>query len=404
MQNRIVLVSDESDFFEYISPKLDLRKNDELYHFAYEDVPEKLDLLSSSVLILNSQNSEQKTLELLKILKSTPVIVFSFNEDVDFRAECYKQGALGYITLVTQENEFNSIIISALRSLSFLKKTENYREILVEKNVLAQNNEVYYDYKNIIEKELEKIKSGASSAILAAISPNDKTKFLLNSNQIETFVLSNIRKSDILMNYAANKYFLLLNDTNFEDAQKIWQNIQQNIPEKLYAGFASSTNLKTCSQWINEALNKLHEAINRDYVSPLSNSSSVSNFKLFRQEFNKRLEKIILPVFYHIEQKYSEKLFGISVVHSVTDGFGELITKSKLLCGEFKITAPGLSKINIDITFRSNSENNDIQSYPQSKRITIEPEELEPSLLEDLLEQFILEFKDEVENEHIKRK
>ena len=43
---RIVLISDDSDFFEYISPKLILRKSDELFRFSFDEVLEKLHLLS----------------------------------------------------------------------------------------------------------------------------------------------------------------------------------------------------------------------------------------------------------------------------------------------------------------------------------------------------------------------
>ena len=40
MANRIVLVSDDSDFFEYMRPKLELRKSDELFTFSFDDIPE----------------------------------------------------------------------------------------------------------------------------------------------------------------------------------------------------------------------------------------------------------------------------------------------------------------------------------------------------------------------------
>ena len=36
MQSRIVLISDDVDFFEYISPKLNLRKSDELFKFGFD--------------------------------------------------------------------------------------------------------------------------------------------------------------------------------------------------------------------------------------------------------------------------------------------------------------------------------------------------------------------------------
>ena len=77
MQSRIVLVSDDSDFFEYIVPKLFLRKYDELYRFGFADLPEKLHLLTNSVIIANSEEVQTQTLELLELVKEVPVIVFA---------------------------------------------------------------------------------------------------------------------------------------------------------------------------------------------------------------------------------------------------------------------------------------------------------------------------------------
>ena len=48
MQSRIVLVSDDSDFFEYILPKLILRKSDELFKFSFKELQTKLKFLKTS--------------------------------------------------------------------------------------------------------------------------------------------------------------------------------------------------------------------------------------------------------------------------------------------------------------------------------------------------------------------
>ena len=204
------------------------------------------------------------------------------------------------------------------------------------------------------------------------------------------------------MNYAANKYFLLLYNSDIDSAKKLWNKIRESVQEKIYAGFAA-TGLKSREQIVNEALNKLHEAINKDYstgTSPEAVDFAGGNFKMFRQEFNKKIDKIITPVFYQIQQSYNDKLYGMTIEQGIGDGYGALYIKSKHACGSLRITCPGFSKINIDITFQNNSlDNKKKTSFPQGKRITLEPEELEAGLLSDLLEQFISEFKSEVNNE-----
>ena len=391
MQGRVVLITNDSDFFEFIAPKLKLRKSDELFRFKFEDIPEKLHLLQTSVLIINSESSKEQTLELLKLLKGSPAIVFSFNEDEIFKLSCLKSGALSYFTPMTNDEEIDVGLSSALNVSSLLIKNLRYREILEKNNCITPNNEVFLDYTNVLDRELDKINKTSTPSVLVAISPNEKTKFLIKPNQIETIILNNIRKNDILMNFAVNKYFLLLFDTDIDGAQKIWAKIASQIPEKIYAGFAKTFS-KSRQQLINEALNKLHEAINYEKFteSMISSENPTNNFKQFKHNFNKKIEQVITPTFYHIKQKYTDKLYGVIIEQDIGDGYGVFRIKSRQIQSVLKITSAGFSKINIDITYLSGNENVD------TKRIALEPDELEAGFLEDLLEQFILEFKKEI--------
>ena len=393
MQGRVVLITNDSDFFEFIAPKLKLRKSDELFRFKFEDIPEKLHLLQTSVLIINSESSKEQTLELLKLLKGSPAIVFSFNEDEIFKLLCLKSGALSYFTPMTSDEEIDVGLSSALNVSSLLIKNLRYREILEKNNCITPNNEVFLDYTNVLDRELDKINKTSTPSVLVAISPNEKTKFLIKPNQIETIILNNIRKNDILMNFAVNKYFLLLFDTDIDGAQKIWAKISSQIPEKIYAGFAKTFS-KSRQQLINEALNKLHEAINYEKFteSMISSENPTNNFKQFKHNFNKKIEQVITPTFYHIKQKYTDKLYGVIIEQEIGDGYGILRIKNRQIQSVLKITSAGFSKINIDITYLSGNENIDM------KRIALEPDELEAGFLEDLLEQFILEFKKEINN------
>lgn len=47
----------------------------------------------------------------------------------------------------------------------------------MKKNLILPNNEVLLDYTSVLDRELEKLNASSSIAVLAAISPNDKTKF-----------------------------------------------------------------------------------------------------------------------------------------------------------------------------------------------------------------------------------
>ena len=399
MTNRIVLISDDKNFFDFVRTKLALRKSDELFTFSFDVVLEKIELLKNSVLLVNSETSKEKTLDLLNIFKGTPSIVLAFNDDAEYKNKCYKAGAFDYITLLTPDSEFQARMIPALSVSTVLQKNLQYREILVKSNIVMPNNEVFLNYNYIIDKELEDITTYSKKTVFIAVSPNDKAKFLIPQNVIETVILNNIRKNDILMNFAPNKYFLFLFDVDIDSAQNCWNKIKEKLPQKLYAGFSVVLNQKR-QQLINEVLNKLHEALSYDKDSinePLNpviglatingTNPNCANFKLFRKEFEKKLEQVINPVFYQISQKYSGKLNGIILEQATGDGYGTFYIKERHSYSCFKITSPGFSKINIDVTYHQNTNKVD------AKRITLDPEELEPGLLEDLLEQFILEYK-----------
>lgn len=399
MANRIVLISDDSDFFDYMRSKLELRKSDELFMFSFDAVPEKIHLLYTAVLIVNSEGAKEKTLDLLSILKGTPIIVSAYNDDEVYRRKCYRAGMFDFITLLTSDADFRSRMIPALAYATLLNKNKQYRDILVDNDYISKDNEVFINYEYIIDKQLEDVYTGIRRAVFAAISPNDKSMRLLNKNIIEATILNNIRKNDILMNYASSKYFLIMYDTDIESAKKVWTKINSQLPEKIYAGFCSVSNQKR-QQLINEVLNKLHAAINADRnvvgtnpnplqgISFLDESNTpYTNFKMFKQDFVRKIEQVINPVFYQAQQKYSLILPGVNFELGSGDGYGTFYIKGKHDSSCFRITCPGFSKVNIDITYQRNFENVD------SKRITIEPEELEQGLLEDLLEQFILEYK-----------
>ncbi len=396
MQSRIVLVSDDENFYKYIIPKLRIRKSDEVFRYSFKELPDKLHLLKSALLIINSENNQERTIELLRLLKDIPALVFGYNEDKIFEIEGYKAGMFSYFTLSSSDEEIGAKLKSVLNLVSAAEKNRIYSEMLVKKNLITENNNVFLNFTDVLDSEIEKIKKTSANAVLMAISPNEKTKFLLRPNQIETIILNNIRKNDILMNYATNKYFLLLYNITLDKAEQLWNKIQQEIPEQIFAGI-TYVGQKSRQQVINEVLNKLHTSI----ISSNQKKSDQAalggvNFKNYRKQFNKKIDEIIAPVFYQIQQMYNDKLFNMKINLDIGDGCGELTIKSRYASANFKITTPGFTIINIDIFYEFLGNKND-KKMPESKRISLEPNEFESGLLYDLLEQFISEFKREAE-------
>ena len=392
MSSQIVLISDDSDFFDFIKLKLELRKSDELYTLSFDEVPDKIDFLQASVLIVNSENRNQKTIDLLKIFNyMTPIIVTAYNDDETFKKKCYRAGTFDFIPLLTSDSEFRARMLPALNLISILKKNNYYRKLLVKSKILSKNNEVYVKYEETIDSILAELKETPIQTVFAAISANEKDKYLLNPNSIETFLVNNIRKNDILMKFAHNKYYLMMYNTDLISAEKHWNKIIQKFNGKLYAGFVKVTN-QNRQQLISNALFKLNEAFNSEIIDTesektLSDTSTLKNFKLYRKEREQHYNKMITPVFYRLQQKYMNRLVGVKIEQDFDKNKGSFNIIGKHFKANFNISSPGFSKVNIDIIIKKDNEE------PDSKRFSFYSEEFDENLLEDLLEQFISETK-----------
>lgn len=388
MPGRIVLISDDSDFFDFIRLKLELRTSDELHTLCFDEVPNNMDLLSNSVLIVNSENSNQKTIELLGIFnQSTPIIVTAYNDDETFKRKCYRAGMLDFIPLLTSDAEFRARMLPALNLVSVLEKNNQYRNMLVKNKILSEHNEVFINYENVIDSVLAELKTHPAKAVFAAIAPDDKNKYLLTPNSIETFLQSHIRKNDILMKYTHNKYYLIMYNTDVQSAEKHWDKISEGFQQKIYAGFAEIKN-QSRQQLINTALVNLQESYGGKKSAMNKTQSSVgTNFKMRRKYLSEKLEILINPVFYRVQQKYMNRLTGVKIEQDYANGRGFFNIVGKHFMAEFRISSPGFSTINIDISITKDPDGVD------SKRITFEPDEFDEGLLEDLLEQFIRECK-----------
>ncbi|MBQ4114808.1 hypothetical protein IJD34_05340, partial [bacterium] len=216
MAGRIVLVSEDSNFFEFIRTKLELRKSDELFLFSFEQIKNKFELFKSGVIIINSEDNQDKTLNLIKLLKKLPTIIITFNEDETFKKKCYRAGAFDYIPLLTSDSEFRARMIPALSVATLLEKNIQYRNLLVNNNIIDSKKEVYTAYNEILDYYLSEIQSQSLNAVLGAIASNNN----ISENQIQEVISNNLRRNDVLMTYAPNKYFLLLFNINTETAEK----------------------------------------------------------------------------------------------------------------------------------------------------------------------------------------
>ena len=115
-------------------------------------------------------------------------------------------------------------------------------------------------------------------------------------------------------------------------------------------------------------------------------NSSQKNFKLFKQAFNKKLDKVITPVFFQMQKLYEEKLFKTQIEQYSNSSLSSFSLKKPNNESELKITYPGFSKINIDIVHQG-------LDSPENKHLSLDLSELDEAKLTKILENFIQDFK-----------
>ena len=147
-------------------------------------------------------------------------------------------------------------------------------------------------------------------------------------------------------------------NTDLNGAIFVLNKIKDKLSYDICAGISDISD-KIFDKFEHCALKALAEslALNSDYTLAKDEQTetlddwlvdkSVNDFKLFRQMFNKKLEKVITPVFYRLQQTYEEKLFDTKIEQYVDENRCEFNLKSKKGDSSLKIIYPGFGKITI---------------------------------------------------------
>ena len=115
------------------------------------------------------------------------------------------------------------------------------------------------------------------------------------------------------------------------------------------------------------------------------NPDEYKNFKIFRQDFFKKLEKIVSPIFFRTQKIIEEKLFQTEITHEISEDGCFFILKNDSCNSTFRLTCPGYTRVNIDIAhFCEHEEYKD--------KISMNIDEVTPEKISALLDDFIKTF------------
>ena len=213
-------------------------------------------------------------------------------------------------------------------------------------------------------------------------------------------IKKSIRVDDVVTLGRGAKFYLYLPNTDFNGTLVVISKIKENYGDdfELCAGISGIAN-KDFKEMEKDALQALSDAMatNAEYVFAQAKEETLDewlddtvdkpkNYKIFKQIFNKKLEKVITPVFFRLQKAWEEKLFETEIEQSIGDDMCVFHLKNKKQDSTLRIIYPGFAKIMISITHEG-------LDSPENKEIQLPLTKISQKELVGIIEDFIKDFK-----------
>ncbi len=405
-KNNIIIVSDNSNILEtLVSKVLLLRKNDCVIPLTYSEVLAKIETEKPVCVLLHECKSREITIQTITQIKELNpeicVILLYEQNDADFILNAFDCGADDLCDVSSENYELVIRIIKALKTAS-VKKINSRNEDLLAKNAIIDELTGFYNYKyanDLYEAQL--LKSIGQSGIFAVISPAEESKKNFSIEKLADAVKKSVRYEDIVSLGKGAKIYIMFPKSEVLGVEQVINKIKTNygLNFNLKAGLFEYKD-EDFKQIEKNALNALSEALFSDKnINILENKTETlddwlteesgetpKNFKLFKQTFNKKLEKVIAPVFYRLQKIYEEKLFDTKINQYVNEEECVFHLKNENQDSRLKIVYPGFSKIMVYIIHEGFDS-------PENSEISLPLSKITQSELIKMVENFIKEFR-----------
>lgn len=402
----ILLITNEKNIIETFPQKLVLlRETDELSYCDYNDAPDIVFSEKPDIVIIHENAEKEKTLNLIKYIntKIESVLLLINNYDRDFILSAYEEGIDDYFSVTSDPSEISIRTVNCIKKDNLKKSVKRYTDYLKRYEILDNENGFVTNNfaKEICNSELSE--KDFSNGALIVISPDEKGKLNYSSGKMITAIKKAVRYDDVITHSNGAKIFILLPFGGINAAVTVTDKIKNELNEdfSVKAGICEITSnnfalLEKHAQCaLSEALLSDRELVIYTEDNNISEDnwleeSKEKNYKLFKAAFNKKLEKVIAPVFYRLQKSYEEKLFNTKIEQYTEENqsifkLSNLKQKSLL-----KIVYPGFAKVIVYITHEG-------LDSPENSEISIPLNQINAKGLTEIIENFILEFKSTIE-------
>ncbi len=400
--NNILLITDDTSTIEAFDDKLVLlRESDRVSYCDYEDAPDVIFENSYDITIIQEHEDKERTLNLIKYIKDKclNIILLTNNYDRNFVLSAYDEGIDDYVSVKADPSEMLIRVINCIKKSNLKNEISRYKNYLKEYGVISESTG-FFSQKFAPEICQLEINNFSNSGALIILSPDEEGKASFSADKFSDAIKKSIRHGDIVANASGSKYYIMLSETGLNGAVAVYEKIKAELKDgfTIKAGiceikgsnFTDSEKRAQCA--LSEAMiNNQEMVIYADKNETLDEwldtpQMSEKNYKLFKQIFNKKLEKVIAPVFYRLQKSYEEKLFNTKIEQYTDENQSVFCLKNPKQESRLKIVYPGFAKIIIYITHAG-------LDSPENSEITMPLNKITQKELIRIVEDFIKEFK-----------
>ena len=404
----ILIITNELDKGRQISEKIKLlRECDTVRIVSYIEAISVLNSTQPALILIYCANSDSvgivKEIRAIKSLDKVPIIFImdSLVEELLFYA--FDNGIDDFFFLSDPDSIILMRIFLTLQKSVLYKQIDIDNEILVSANIIDKYTGIYVKeqapvaLRNFFSKSLEE---NLENTIFMFLKPVAVEKRRLNMNKIATVVKSIPRGNDIVAYGKYSGFYLLLYNAGISGAKSVAARIRNALSDicKIYANASEViASFEEMEPILTQSLkDQIAAGIEFNYLHDLNVSEAAEvieikdengkKFKDFKKEFFNNFEKIVAPVFYQFQTKFSDKLPEAEIKSEINENKSVFSISQENIKSELIITYPAYIKAIIDI---NHYENN---NPPIVRRLTYDIEELSEEKLSSLLNTVVNEF------------
>lgn len=400
MSDTVLLISDDENFFHIIKEKLlFLRKDD---RFVFSDFKNfRNDLVLADIVLVHDDFARKICLDTVqKIRRNSDKIIILLSNlcDKEFILQAYDCGINDYLSSSVEDFELVIKTVNSIKTNALKQKFLRNQKILTQLGVIDELTGLYaYKYaKQVVENEIESNLLDKGSFLIVA--PTETGKIDFSIEKLGQALTNSTRSNDILTLGKGANVYVLLPKTDCNGALVVLNKIKESYGHELAAGISEITH-KSFSELENDCLKALSDALatNAEYVIAEEKFETLDDwlddttddqksYKIYKQIFNKKLEKVITPAFYRLQKTWEEKLFDTQIEQSVSENGCIFHLKNKYHESTLRIVYPGFAKIVITISHEG-------LDSPENKEISLALTKITTKELINIVEDFIYDFK-----------